>query len=146
MADRLWKVWILAEWDWTTPELPVDSWWFFMVVLVLLMVFIWAIARLTTRTTDDIDPAEIDRQMLSAVSELRSQGELSPEEFRSIKSRLVERLSPDSTSENPISDSMEADGPNQKKSEHPDDISKSDAELNSDSEELITENEEDTND
>lgn len=146
MADRLLKAWILAEWDWTSPELPVDSWWFFAVVLVLLMVFIWAIARLTTRTTDDIDPAEIDRQMLSAVSELRSQGELSPEEFRSIKSRLVERLSPDSTSEDPISDSDEVDGPNQKMSEHPNDTSKTDEELNSDSEKLITENEEDTND
>lgn len=91
----------LAEWDWTLPELPVDSWWFFTVVLVLLVLFIWAVARLTTHTTDDIDPAEIDRQMLSAVSELRSQGELTQEEFRSIKSRLVTKLAPGHTSPQP---------------------------------------------
>ena len=91
----------LADWDWTLPELPVDSWWFFTIVLVLLVVFIWVVARLTTHTTDDIDPAEIDRQMLSAVSELRSQGELTQEEFRSIKSHLVTRLAPKTSSTKP---------------------------------------------
>ena len=74
----------LAEWDWSVPELPVDNWWFCAAVLIVLVVSIWA---------EDIDPAETDRQMLTAVSELRSQGELTTEEFRSIKSRLVNRLS-----------------------------------------------------
>ena len=83
---------ILAEWDWTSPKLPFDEWWFFGVVLVLLVIFIWAVARLLMPTTDDVDPAEVDRQMLTAVNELRTQGELTDEEFRSIKSRLVKRL------------------------------------------------------
>ena len=83
----------LAEWDWTGPELPVDRWWFFGIVLVLLVVAIWLIARLTSSATGDIDSSEIDRQMLSVISELRSQGELTSEEYRSVKSRLVERLS-----------------------------------------------------
>lgn len=86
---------MLAEWDIPAIELPVDSWWFFTVVLVLLVLFIWAVTRLTTARTEDIDPAEIDRQMLTAVSELRSRGELTNEEFRSIKGRLVERLTTD---------------------------------------------------
>jgi len=83
----------LAQWDWSVPELPVDNWWFCAAVLIVLVVSIWAIARLTASATEDIDPAETDRQMLTAVSELRSQGELTTEEFRSIKSRLVNRLS-----------------------------------------------------
>lgn len=99
---------LFAEWDWTAPELPVDSWWFFAVVLVLLIFVIWGVARLTTSVTGDIDPAEIDRQMLTAVSELRSQGELTSEEYRSIKSRLVDRLS-DQTSSADSEDSSHND-------------------------------------
>jgi len=93
---------ILAEWDWTGPKLPFDEWWFFGVVLVVLVVFIWVIARLLMPTTDDVDPAEVDRQMLTAVNELRSQGELTQEEFRSIKSRLVKRLSTETGSKDSL--------------------------------------------
>ena len=92
----------LAKWDWSSPELPVDSWWFFAVVLVVLIFFIWVVARLTATATDDMDPAEIDRQMLTAVSELRSRGEITKEEFRSIKSRLVTRLSDDTRSNDSV--------------------------------------------
>ncbi len=79
---------------WTLPELPIpsDSWSVFTVVLVALIVFIWRIARLVSQVTEDSDPAETDRQMLTAISDLRRKGDLSPEEFRSIKSQLVERL------------------------------------------------------
>lgn len=84
---------LVAQWTWEAPKLPVDSWWFLGVVLVVLVFFIWLIARLTTTVTDDIDPAEIDRQMLTAVNELHSQGDLTAEEYRSIKGRLVVRLS-----------------------------------------------------
>ena len=86
---------ILAEWDFSGPELPIDNWWFCAIVLVVLMFVIWLVARLVTTATEEIDPAEVDRQMLSAVTELKTRGELSTEEFRSIKSRLVDRLSDD---------------------------------------------------
>lgn len=92
----------LAKWDWSSPELPVDSWWFFAVVLVVLIFFIWVVARLTATATDDMDPAEIDRQMLTAVSELRSRGEITQEEFRSIKNRLVVRLSDETRSNDSV--------------------------------------------
>ena len=82
----------LANWDWSAPELPIDSWWFFVAVLFVLIFFIWVVARLTAAATGDTDPAADDRQMLTAVSELRSRGELTKEEFRSIKGRLVVRL------------------------------------------------------
>ncbi len=84
---------VFANWDWASLELPVDNWWFCGFVLVVLIVAIWGVARLTASATEEIDPAEIDRQMLTAVSELRSRGDLTQEEFRSIKSRLVDRLS-----------------------------------------------------
>ncbi len=83
---------------WTLPELPIpsDSWSVFTVVLVALIVFIWRIARLVSQVTEDSDPAETDRQMLTAISDLRRKGDLSPEEFRSIKSQLIARLRDDS--------------------------------------------------
>lgn len=89
---------ILADWLWKMPELPVDSWWFLAIVLVFLVFTIWLVARLTPTLTDDIDPAETHRQMLTAVRELHSQGELTPEEYRSIKSQLIERLAQPSAS------------------------------------------------
>ena len=96
---------VLAAWEWGIPALPVDNWWVFTIVLIVLVVAIWAIARLTTSVNGDIDPSEIDRQMLTAVSELHSQGELTPEEYRSIKSRLVNRLSEfESVEDTPPSD------------------------------------------
>lgn len=101
---------MFAGWDIPALELPVDSWWFFTIVLVLLVLFIWAVTRLTTATTEDIDPAEIDRQMLTAVSELRSRGELTNEEFRSIKGRLVERL---------VTDTEEEESPREEDSDAP---------------------------
>ncbi|MEO2017000.1 MAG: hypothetical protein ABGZ53_21815 [Fuerstiella sp.] len=92
----------LANWDWSSPELPVDSWWFFVAVLFVLIFFIWVVARLTAAATDDTDPAVVDRQMLTAVSELRSRGELTQEEFRSIKSRLVVRLADETRSNDSV--------------------------------------------
>lgn len=92
----------LAKWDWSSLELPVDSWWFFAVVLFVLIFFIWLVARVTAAATNDTDPAAVDRQMLTAVSELRSRGELTQEEFRSIKSRLVVRLSDETRSNDSV--------------------------------------------
>ena len=84
---------ILAEWDWSIPEVPSDSWLVCAIALIILMFFIWAIARLTSSANEGIDPAEIDRQMLTAVTDLKSRGELTADEYRSIKGRLVNRLS-----------------------------------------------------
>ena len=81
-----------AQWGrWAVP-IKTDSWLVFAIVLIGLIIFVWVIVRLITRVTDDTDPAETDRQMLSTISELHRKGDLSQEEFRSIKGRLVERL------------------------------------------------------
>ncbi|MCH2200920.1 MAG: hypothetical protein MK102_03040 [Fuerstiella sp.] len=86
--------------SWELPQIPIgtDSWWVFAVVLVALMIFIWVTTRLVTRATEDSDPAEIDRQMLTAVNDLHRKGDLSQKEFRSIKGQLVDRLKRDQES------------------------------------------------
>lgn len=75
------------------PELPIDSWWFFAAVMTGLIIAIALVIRFVSAGTDDIDPVEIDRQMLSSVRELTRTGEITEDEYRSIKGRLVERLS-----------------------------------------------------
>lgn len=74
------------------PELPIDSWWFFGSVMTGLVIAIALVIRFVSSKTDDIDPVEIDRQMLSSVRELTRTGEITDDEYRSIKGRLVERL------------------------------------------------------
>jgi len=86
------KVLCLAEWGLKAIPLRTDSWLVFAVVLIALVIFIWLIARLVARVTGDTDPAETDRRMLTAISDLHRKGDLSQEEYRSIKSQLVERL------------------------------------------------------
>jgi Mg-chelatase subunit ChlI len=105
---------IAADWGLSIPELPVDNWWFCAIVLFALMIGIWLVARYVTSVTEESDPAEIDRQMLTAVAELKSRGELTSEEYRSIKSQLVHRLAenpPESDSEDSNSE-VQADQEN----------------------------------
>ena len=79
---------------WGIKPIPlvIDSWVTFAAVLVVLIIFIWVVARLVTRMSEDSDPAETDRQMLTAINDLRRKGDLSQEEFRSIKGQLIDRL------------------------------------------------------
>ena len=96
--------------DWL-PEIPAPNgtWESFTVVLFALISFIWVVARLVTRVTEDSDPAETDRQMLTAINDLQRKGDLSQEEFRSIKGQLIERLHDDPNSSTP--DSSDHGGP-----------------------------------
>lgn len=57
-------------------------------ILVVLGVLIGVIAWLRARFRDDDGPAEESLEMLSQFRELHQRGELSEDEFRSIKSRL----------------------------------------------------------
>ena len=49
-----------------------------------MIIGIALIARLVTRATEDSDPAEIDRQILTANADLNRKGDLPQEEFRSV--------------------------------------------------------------
>ena len=83
---------MLADWWPKALPLPVDNWVGYSVLLVVTVGVISLIVALISRATDDTDPAETDRQMLTAMNELHRQGDLTQEEFRSIKGQLVERL------------------------------------------------------
>lgn len=71
---------------------PLSSWIPFGVSLICLIMLIWMILQLTTRLTEDTDPAESDRQMLLSIHELHREGDLTTEEFRSLKGQLVQRI------------------------------------------------------
>ncbi|MFN9969280.1 MAG: hypothetical protein ACK58T_05215, partial [Phycisphaerae bacterium] len=64
-----------------------------LIALACLVMLIWLIFHLTASVTDDTDPAESDRQMLLTVHELHREGDLTAEEFRSLKGQLVQRIS-----------------------------------------------------
>ena len=64
----------------------------FLLVALLIAVGVWMLVRVRARFRDNEDPTAADHQMLMQISNLRRQGDLSEEEYRSIKGRLVERL------------------------------------------------------
>ena len=74
-------------------QLPDFTWWQFLFAATCLVVLIWSIVRFVSRVHEDVDPAESDQDMLSAISELRREGDLTEDEYRSIKSQLVGRMS-----------------------------------------------------
>ena len=86
---------VLSDWGFVPIPIGAESWMTFTAVLIVLIVFIWVVARLVTRVTEDSDPAETDRQMLTAINDLHRKGDLSQKEFRSIKGQLVDRLQED---------------------------------------------------
>ena len=74
-------------------QLPDFTWWQFLFAAACLVVLIWSIVRFISRVHEDIDPAESDQDMLNAISELRREGDLTEDEYRSIKSQLLGRMS-----------------------------------------------------
>lgn len=60
--------------------------------LLLIVVAAWVISRIRSRYRDRADSAEVERQMLLQMGELRRGGDLSEMEYRSIKGRLTQRL------------------------------------------------------
>jgi hypothetical protein len=80
--------------DWLNLlQLPDFTWWQFLFAAACLVVLIWSIVRFVSRVHEDVDPAECDQDMLNAISELRRQGDLSEDEYRSIKGQLMARMS-----------------------------------------------------
>ncbi|MEJ7594801.1 MAG: hypothetical protein WKF77_25015 [Planctomycetaceae bacterium] len=73
-------------------QLPDFNWWQFLFAAACLVVLIWSIVRFFSRVYEDVDPAESDQDMLNAISELRREGDLTEDEYRSIKSQLMGRM------------------------------------------------------
>ena len=63
-----------------------------LALLAAISVAIWLIFWIRVRFWDHEDPEAVDHQMLSKIGDLRREGDLSEAEYRSIKSRLVERI------------------------------------------------------
>ena len=61
---------------------------FFIALCLAIAAAVWAIIRMRSRYRENEDPAVADHQLLSQIGDLRRQGTLSDEEFRSIKGRL----------------------------------------------------------
>ncbi len=61
-------------------------------LFLLIAVAVWLIFRIRARFLDGEDPAATDHVMLSQIAELKREGGLTEEEFRSIKGRLVNRI------------------------------------------------------
>jgi uncharacterized membrane protein len=57
-----------------------------------ILVLVWLILQLRAWMTADDDPAEGDHELLSSIRELKREGDLTDDEYRSIKSRLIDRL------------------------------------------------------
>ena len=77
---------------WKMLHLPDVSWLELLGAAACLVVVIWAILRFVSRVNEDVDPAEADKQMLQALIDLRREGQVSEDEFRSIKGQIVGRL------------------------------------------------------
>lgn len=77
---------------------------FAIAALVLVIgIGLWVVSWIRSRLADDEDSATEAHRLLSQIADLKEQGDLTEEEYRSIKGRLVER----------IDDSMSAQGGDQ---------------------------------
>ncbi len=66
--------------------------WYWLAMAVVLFVLIVIVLRIKAWLHEDDDHIDVDHQMLQEITELQRRGELTSEEFRSIKGQLVNRL------------------------------------------------------
>lgn len=69
-----------------------DTLWHWTGLVVGVIVMIVAVVMIRGWLRDDDDPAHEDQQMLRQIAELQRRGELSGEEYRSIKGRIIGRM------------------------------------------------------
>lgn len=70
----------------------VLEWLSFIATILIIAAIVWSIFRIRAWYRDDVDADESDHQLLMQMLELRREGDLSEEEFRSIKQRLAVRI------------------------------------------------------
>lgn len=88
------------------------EWLWFLGGLAGLVVGLWLFSRLVAWMRDDEDPAAAEQMMLTEIGELHRDGDLSEEEYRSIKGRLLERLEDSADSEEPQNPEDESEDSN----------------------------------
>ncbi len=77
---------------WKLLEGSPKEWGWFLGGLIGIAVALWAFTRFIAWMRDDEDTAAAEQMMLTEIGELHRGGDLSEEEYRSIKGRLLERL------------------------------------------------------
>lgn len=82
-------------------ELLSVSAWTWIGLIVAILVLAWIVVRVRAWYRDDEDHAENARRLLSEIQEMYDEGELSQEEFRSIKGRLTKQKDRASSGEEP---------------------------------------------
>ena len=75
----------------------MESAWTWIGLIFALLVLAWAVSRIRAWFREDDDPVGNAQEMLSEIREMYVEGDLSEEEFRSIKGRLTERVDRTST-------------------------------------------------
>jgi len=76
----------------TVRRVLSESMWTWIGLIFAILVLAWVVQRIRAWFREDDDPAGNAREMLSEIREMYVEGDLSEEEFRSIKGRLTERL------------------------------------------------------
>ncbi len=69
-----------------------ESGWALVGLIFVLGIGVWAVSWLRSRFADDADSATESHRLLTQIGDLKEQGDLTEEEYRSIKGRLVERI------------------------------------------------------
>ncbi len=64
----------------------------FLGLVLVVGIGIWVVSWIRSRLADDEGSQAGDHRLLSQIADLREQGDLTDEEYRSIKGRLVKRL------------------------------------------------------
>ena len=77
------------------------EWAWFVGGLAGIAAVLWAFSRFAAWLRDDEDTAAVEQMMLTDINELHRGGDLSDEEYRSIKGRLLERLEESDDSDEP---------------------------------------------
>ena len=73
-------------------ELLQDSSWGWVGLLFAFALLGWVVLRLRHWFREDSDPADDSRRMLSEIREMYHEGDLTEQEYRSIKGRLMEGM------------------------------------------------------
>lgn len=71
------------------PDVISESWYLYVGLILAVSILIWVIIQIRTRLRDDTDHAADPWQLLKQMQDLHRGGELTEEEYRSIKSRLI---------------------------------------------------------
>jgi hypothetical protein len=69
-----------------------ETWLVWLIFIALAAGAAWLVFRIRARFRDREDPAATRHRMLTQMGELHRQGELSAEEYRSIKGRLIRTI------------------------------------------------------